>query len=82
MEITLFDYGLIADRASLPWAEGAPVAFHVGPTVEHCQVDRPSTSIFADTAGLALDPVNHEWRDGACLTTSNEIAAHDELVAG
>ncbi|WP_156665340.1 polysaccharide deacetylase family protein, partial [Rhodococcus phenolicus] len=31
--------------------------------VEHYAVDKPSTSIFAGTAGLTPDPLNYGWRD-------------------
>lgn len=35
----------------------------MGLNIEHYQVDRPSTSIFGGTAGLAPDPLNYGWRD-------------------
>lgn len=63
MDNELFDYSPIVERAPLEWPEGARVAFYVGLNVEHYQVDRPSTSIFAGTAGLAPDPLNYGWRD-------------------
>ncbi|MFD0360461.1 polysaccharide deacetylase family protein [Nocardia sp. GCM10030253] len=63
MDNDLFDYSPIVDRAPIHWPGGARVAFYVGLNVEHYQVDRPSTSIFAGTAGLAPDPLNYGWRD-------------------
>jgi peptidoglycan/xylan/chitin deacetylase (PgdA/CDA1 family) len=39
------------------------VAFYLGLNIEHYQVDKPSTSIFGGTAGLAPDPLNYGWRD-------------------
>ena len=39
------------------------MAFYLGLNIEHYQVDRPSTSIFGGTAGLAPDPLNYGWRD-------------------
>ncbi|MFE7796579.1 polysaccharide deacetylase family protein [Nocardia sp. NPDC057440] len=63
MDNELFDYSPIVDRAPIHWPDDARVAFYVGLNVEHYQVDRPSTSIFAGTAGLAPDPLNYGWRD-------------------
>lgn len=63
MDVTLFDYSPIVDRPPLRWPGGAKVAFYVGLNVEHYPVDRPSTSIFAGTSGLAPDPLNYGWRD-------------------
>ncbi|MFQ6325382.1 polysaccharide deacetylase family protein [Nocardia sp. CWNU-33] len=63
MDNELFDYSPIVDRAPMHWPGDARVAFYVGLNVEHYQVDRPSTSIFAGTAGLAPDPLNYGWRD-------------------
>ncbi|WP_406234715.1 polysaccharide deacetylase family protein [Nocardia sp. NBC_01009] len=63
MDNELFDYSPIVDRAPIHWPGDARVAFYVGLNVEHYQVDRPSTSIFAGTAGLAPDPLNYGWRD-------------------
>jgi len=63
MDVELFNHSPIIERAPLRWPEGARVAFYVGLNVEHYQVDRPSTSIFAGTAGLAPDPLNYGWRD-------------------
>ncbi|MHA6626315.1 polysaccharide deacetylase family protein [Pseudonocardia sichuanensis] len=39
------------------------MAFYLGLNIEHYQVDKPSTSIFGGTAGLAPDPLNYGWRD-------------------
>ncbi|MFI9507416.1 polysaccharide deacetylase family protein [Nocardia sp. NPDC052566] len=50
-------------RAPIQWPGGARVAFYVGLNVEHYQVDKPSTSTFAGTAGLTPDPLNYGWRD-------------------
>ncbi|GCD39810.1 polysaccharide deacetylase [Streptomyces chrestomyceticus JCM 4735] len=63
MDNALFDYSPIVDREPIRWPGGARVAFYVGLNVEHYQVDRPSTSIFPGTAGLAPDPLNYGWRD-------------------
>ncbi|MFB1047075.1 polysaccharide deacetylase family protein [Streptomyces chrestomyceticus] len=63
MDNALFDYSPIVDREPIHWPGGARVAFYVGLNVEHYQVDRPSTSIFPGTAGLAPDPLNYGWRD-------------------
>ncbi|MEV6430840.1 polysaccharide deacetylase family protein [Nocardia sp. NPDC051463] len=63
MDNELFDYSPIVDRAPIHWPGDARVAFYVGLNVEHYQVDRPSTSIFAGTAGLTPDPLNYGWRD-------------------
>jgi allantoinase len=63
MDVTLFDYSPIVDRAPLQWPDGARVAFYVGLNLEHYPVDRPSTSIFGGTAGLVPDPLNYGWRD-------------------
>jgi allantoinase len=63
MDNQLFDYSPITERPPLAWPDGARVAFYVGLNIEHYQVDRPSTSIFGGTAGLAPDPLNYGWRD-------------------
>ncbi|SHF64666.1 polysaccharide deacetylase family protein [Streptoalloteichus hindustanus] len=63
MDNQLFDYSPITERAPIQWPGGARVAFYLGVNVEHYQVDQPSTSIFAGTAGLAPDPLNYGWRD-------------------
>ncbi|MGI5472715.1 polysaccharide deacetylase family protein [Streptomyces sp. CA-132043] len=63
MDNQLYDYSPIVEREPIHWPGGARVAFYVGLNVEHYQVDRPSTSIFAGTAGLAPDPLNYGWRD-------------------
>ncbi|MFH8347541.1 polysaccharide deacetylase family protein [Streptomyces sp. NPDC018045] len=63
MDNELFDYSPIVEREPIHWPDGARVAFYVGLNVEHYQVDRPSTSIFPGTAGLAPDPLNYGWRD-------------------
>ncbi|MFE4491272.1 polysaccharide deacetylase family protein [Streptomyces niveus] len=63
MDNQLFDYSPIVERPPVRWPNGARIAFYVGLNVEHYQVDRPSTSIFAGTAGLTPDPLNYGWRD-------------------
>ncbi|MGW6333960.1 polysaccharide deacetylase family protein [Nocardia rhamnosiphila] len=63
MDNELFDYSAIVDREPIRWPGGARVAFYVGLNIEHYQVDRPSTSIFAGTAGQVPDPLNYGWRD-------------------
>jgi allantoinase len=59
----LYDYSPLPARPALRWPNDARVAFYVGLNVEHYQVDKPSTSIFAGTAMLAPDPLNYGWRD-------------------
>ncbi|AKA01823.1 polysaccharide deacetylase family protein [Streptomyces noursei] len=63
MDNQLYDYSPITERDPIAWPGGARIAFYVGLNVEHYQVDRPSTSIFPGTAGLAPDPLNYGWRD-------------------
>ncbi|MET8794870.1 polysaccharide deacetylase family protein [Nocardia sp. NPDC004568] len=63
MDNELFDYSAIVDRDPIRWPGGARVAFYVGLNIEHYRVDRPSTSIFAGTAGQVPDPLNYGWRD-------------------
>lgn len=65
MDNTLYDYSPIVSRSKLEWPNGARIAFYIGLNIEHYQVDRPSTSIFAGTAALAPDPLNYGWRDYA-----------------
>ena len=63
MDNQLYDYSAIVDRPRLTLPDGARVAFWIGLNVEHYEVDRPSTSIFAGTAALQPDPLNYGWRD-------------------
>jgi peptidoglycan/xylan/chitin deacetylase (PgdA/CDA1 family) len=63
MDNQLFPYSPIPERPSITWPGGARVAFYLGLNIEHYQVDKPSTSIFGGTAGLAPDPLNYGWRD-------------------
>ncbi|WP_030613508.1 polysaccharide deacetylase family protein [Streptomyces sclerotialus] len=63
MDNQLYDYSPIVEREPIRWPGGARVAFYVGLNIEHYQVDRPSTSTFAGTAGLTPDPLNYGWRD-------------------
>ncbi len=65
MDNTLYDYSPIVSRPQLTWPDGARVAFYIGLNIEHYAVDKPSTSIFPGTAGLAQDPLNSGWRDYA-----------------
>ncbi|MFH8795515.1 polysaccharide deacetylase family protein [Streptomyces sp. NPDC017941] len=63
MDNELYDYSPIAGREAIRWPEGKRVAFYVGLNVEHFEVDKPATSIFAGTSHLTPDPLNHGWRD-------------------
>ena len=63
MDNQLYAYSPIVGRPKLSWPNGARIAFYVGLNIEHFQVDKPSTSIFAGTAMLAPDPLNFGWRD-------------------
>ena len=63
MDNELFSYSPIVERPAIRWPGGARVAFYLGLNIEHYQVDKPSTSIFGGTAGLAPDPLNYGWRD-------------------
>ena len=63
MDNQLYDYSAIIDRPRLELPNGARVAFWIGLNIEHYQVDKPSTSIFAGTASLQPDPLNYGWRD-------------------
>lgn len=63
MDNALYDYSPIVDRPRITWPNGARVAFYVGLNIEHFEVDKPSTSIFAGTSHLRPDPLNYGWRD-------------------
>lgn len=63
MENQLYDYSPIIHRPRLELPNGARVAFWIGLNIEHYEVDKPSTSIFAGTAALQPDPLNYGWRD-------------------
>lgn len=63
MDNQLYDYSPTIDRPKLELPNGARVVFWVGLNIEHYEVDKPSTSIFAGTAGLQPDPLNYGWRD-------------------
>src|SRR5438552_735403 len=63
MDNQLYDYSAIVDRPRLTLPDGARVAFWIGLNIEHYEVDKPSTSIFAGTAALQPDPLNYGWRD-------------------
>jgi allantoinase len=62
-EQELYDYWPIVRRPPLRWPNGARLAFWIGLNVEHFELERPSTSIFAGTATLKPDPLNYGWRD-------------------
>ena len=63
MDNQLFPYSPI-HRAPSPYlARGCAGCLYLGLNIEHYQVDKPSTSIFGGTAGLAPDPLNYGWRD-------------------
>ena len=63
MDNQLYDYSPIIHRPRLDLPNGARLAFWVGLNVEHYQIDKPATSIFAGTAMLQPDPLNYGWRD-------------------
>jgi len=63
MDNELYGYSPIVERPPLRWPDGARLALYVGLNIEHYEVDKPSTSIFGGTAGLAPDPLNYGWRD-------------------
>lgn len=63
MDNRLYDFWPVVDRPRIEWPNGAKVAFWLGLNIEHYEVDKPSTSLFPGTAGLAPDPLNYGWRD-------------------
>ncbi|WP_394827668.1 polysaccharide deacetylase family protein [Pendulispora albinea] len=63
MDNALYDYSPIVHRPKLVWPNGARVAFYIGLNIEHYEVDKPSTSIFAGTSHLKPDALNYGWRD-------------------
>jgi allantoinase len=63
MDNALYAYSPIVERPPLPWPGDARVAFYVGLNIEHYEVDKPATSLFAGTSHLAPDPLNYGWRD-------------------
>ena len=63
MDNALYDYSPIVSRPKITWPNGARVAFYIGLNIEHFEVDKPATSIFAGTAALVPDPLNYGWRD-------------------
>jgi len=78
MDNALYDYSPITDRPKITWPNGARVAFYIGLNIEHFEVDKPATSIFAGTAGLVPDPLNYGWRDyGVRVGIWRMIAAMD-----
>lgn len=56
MDNALYGYSPIVDRPKLTWPGDARVAFYVGVNIEHYEVDKPSTSLFAGTSHLKPDP--------------------------
>lgn len=63
LDNALYDYSPIVQRQKLEWPDGNRLAFWVGLNIEHYELDKPSTSLFAGTAGLTPDPLNYGWRD-------------------
>lgn len=63
MDNALYSYSPIVDRPQLEWPDGKRLAFWLGVNIEHYEVDKPSTSLFAGTATLVPDPLNYGWRD-------------------
>jgi allantoinase len=63
MDIELFDYSPIPERAPIQWPGGARLAFYVGLNIEHFHADRPSVSFHPATSGMVPDPMNYGWRD-------------------
>ena len=63
MDNQLYNYSPIVSRPKLAWPNGAKLAFYIGLNIEHFEVDKPSTSIFAGTMNLTPDPLNYGWRD-------------------
>jgi allantoinase len=63
MDNTLYRYTPISDRPQLTWPHDARVAFYIGLNIEHFEIDKPSTSLFAGTSHLQPDPLNYGWRD-------------------
>jgi peptidoglycan/xylan/chitin deacetylase (PgdA/CDA1 family) len=63
MPDTPYAYWPWSERPPLEWPDGKRLAFYVGLNIEHFEVGKPSTSLFAGTVGLELDPLNHGWRD-------------------
>jgi peptidoglycan/xylan/chitin deacetylase (PgdA/CDA1 family) len=58
-----YEYWPITERPRLEWPEGKRLAFYVGLNIEHFHLGKPSTSLFPGTVGLAVDPLNHGWRE-------------------
>lgn len=58
-----YSYSPITERPKIEWPDGKKVAFYIGLNVEHFELDKPSTSIYAGTSELKPDPLNHGWRD-------------------
>ena len=83
MDNTLYTYSPIIARPKLAWPKQARIAFYVGLNVEHFEVDKPSTSIWAGTAHLMPDPLNHGWRDyGARVGFWRLVDAFDRIGLG
>ena len=52
MDNSLYSYSPITERPPIVWPNEAKLAFYIGVNVEHYEVDKPSTSIFAGTSHL------------------------------
>jgi allantoinase len=63
MDNALYAYSPIVSRPKITWPNGARLAFYIGLNIEHFEIDKPATSIFAGTTGFAPDPLNYGWRD-------------------
>ena len=80
MDNELYAYSPIVDRPKLEWPDGKRLAFWLGVNIEHYEVDKPSTSLFAGTATLVPDPLNYGWRDyGVRVGIWRMIDAFDRL---
>ena len=80
MDNALYSYSPIVDRPKLEWPDGKRLAFWLGVNIEHYEVDKPSTSLFAGTATLVPDPLNYGWRDyGVRVGIWRMIDAFDRL---
>lgn len=58
-----YRYWPAVNRPLLEWPEGRGLAFYLGINVEHFVMGKPSTAISPVHATLAVDPLNHGWRD-------------------
>lgn len=58
-----YRYWPVVGRPRLEWPEGRGLAVYLGINVEHFAAGIPSTAISPAHASLAVDPLNHGWRD-------------------